>query len=70
MKLIDEKELAQLLLDSAMLNALLLGGVDNWENYDESFIIDRDELGEHSYRELHEKTTEEITKNYENYKER
>lgn len=70
MKLIDEKELAQLLLDRAQLNALELGGVDNWNGYDEAFVIDRDENGDYSYRELREKSIEEITKDYEDYEER
>ena len=70
MKLIDEKELAQLLLDRAQLNALEIGGVDNWEGYDEAFVIDRDENGDYSYRELREKSIEEITKDYEDYEER
>ena len=69
MKLIDEKELAQLLLDRAQLNALEIGGVDNWEGYDEAFVIDRDENGDYSYRELREKSIEEITKDYEDYEE-
>ena len=70
MKLIDEKELAQLLLDRAQLNALEIGGVDNWNGYDEAFVIDRDENGDYSYRELREKSIEEITKDYEDYEER
>ena len=70
MKLIDEKELAQLLLDRAQLNALEIGGVDNWNSYDEAFVIDRDENGDYSYRELREKSIEEITKDYEDYEER
>lgn len=69
MKLIDEKELAQLLLDRAQLNALEIGGVDNWKGYDEAFVIDRDENGDYSYRELREKSIEEITKDYEDYEE-
>ena len=69
MKLIDEKELAQLLLDRAQLNALEIGGVDNWNGYDEAFVIDRDENGDYSYRELREKSIEEITKDYEDYEE-
>lgn len=69
MKLIDEKELAQLLLDRAQLNALEIGGVDNWVGYDEAFVIDRDENGDYSYRELREKSIEEITKDYEDYEE-
>lgn len=69
-KLIDEKELAQLLLDRAQLNALEIGGVDNWVGYDEAFVIDRDENGDYSYRELREKSIEEITKDYEDYEER
>ena len=68
MKLIDEKELAQLLLDRAALNALEIGGVDNWEGYDEAFVIDRDENGDYSYRELREKSIKEITKDYDDYK--
>lgn len=70
MKLINEKELAQLLLDRAQLNALEIGGVDNWNSYDEAFVIDRDENGDYSYRELREKSIEEITKDYEDYEER
>ena len=70
MKLINEKELAQLLLDRAQLNALEIGGVDNWNGYDEAFVIDRDENGDYSYRELREKSIEEITKYYEDYEER
>ena len=70
MKLINEKELAQLLLDRAQLNALEIGGVDNWNGYDEAFVIDRDENGDYSYRELREKSIEEITKDYEDYEER
>lgn len=69
MKLIDEKELAQLLLDRAQLKALEIGGVDNWVDYDEAFVIDRDENGDYSYRELREKSIEEITKDYEDYEE-
>ena len=69
MKLIDEKELSQLLLDRAQLNALEIGGVDNWNGYDEAFVIDRDENGDYSYRELREKSIEEITKDYEDYEE-
>lgn len=69
MKLINEKELAQLLLDRAQLNALEIGGVDNWNGYDEAFVIDRDENGDYSYRELREKSIEEITKDYEDYEE-
>lgn len=62
MKLIEEEELAQLLLDSAELHALEEGGVDNWEGYDYSFSEYCDN-GKY-YRELSDMTTKEIVKNY------
>ena len=65
MKLIDEKELAQLLLDSAKLNALECGGVDNWNDY--ALDEDEEENGEYSYRQMGCKTNKEITKDYEDY---
>lgn len=35
-RIIEETKLRQLLEDSAVLNALLSGGVDNWDWYEES----------------------------------
>ena len=40
MKLIEEKELAQLIEDSYRLSCLEEAGVDNWEGYDEAFNPD------------------------------
>ena len=60
MKLISEKELAQLLLDSAELKALEEAGVDNWIGYE---YADETDNGEY-FQELSEMSDEEITKNY------
>ena len=65
MKLIEEKELARLLLDSAKLDALVCAGVDNWEGYDYAF--DEDTFGGVRFNQVSEMTIEELTKDYRNY---
>lgn len=58
MKLIEEKELAELLRDSAKLAALEHGGVDNWDWYSNS-------LNDDNYWEnFKDKSDEELTKDY------
>lgn len=58
MKLIEEKELARLLRNSAKLAALENGGVDNWDWYGDS-------LDDNNYwEEFDEKSDEELTKDY------
>lgn len=57
MKLIDEKELAELLRDSYKLGYLEAGGVDNWCDYGIS-------LEDYHYDELDD---EVLTEGYEDY---
>ena len=66
MKLIEEKELANLILDSYRLACLEGAGVDNWEGYDEAFDTEISETAEY-YQQLDEMSVEEITKNYETF---
>ena len=66
MKLIEEKELASLILDSYILACLEEAGVDNWEGYDEAFDTEISETAEY-YQQLDEMSVEEITKNYETF---
>ena len=66
MKLIEEKELASLILDSYRLACLEEAGVDNWEGYDETFDTEISETAEY-YQQLDEMSVEEITKNYETF---
>ena len=63
MKLIEEKELAQLIKDSYRLGCLEEAGVDNWEGYDEAFNPDFSDTAQ-QYMELREMSTEEIVKDY------
>ena len=63
MKLIEEKELASLILDSYKLACLEEMGVDNWEGYGEAFDPEISETAEY-YQQLDEMSVEEITKNY------
>ena len=66
MKLIDEKELAQLIMDSAKLACLESTGVDNWEGWDEAFDSEISETAEY-FRKLEEMSDEEITKDYQTF---
>ena len=66
MKLIEEKELANLILDSYRLACLEEAGVDNWEWYDTAFDTKLSDTAEY-YRQLDEMSYEEITKNYETF---
>ena len=63
MKLIEEKELAQLIKDSYRLGCLEEAGVDNWLGYGEAFNPDFSDTAE-EYRELRNKSDEEIVKDY------
>ena len=63
MKLIEEKELAQLIKDSYRLGCLEEAGVDNWCGYDEAFDTDISDTAQ-QYMELREMSTEEIVKDY------
>lgn len=65
MKLIEEEELAQLLLDSAELHALEAGGVDNWDGYD--YVMSFTEFPEFKNKSVNDycdQTDEELIKNY------
>ena len=66
MKLIEEKELASLILDSYRLACLEEMGVDNWIGYDGAFDTELSETAEY-YQQLDEMSVEEITKNYETF---
>ena len=66
MKLIEEKELASLILDSYRLACLEEAGVDNWEGYDEAFDTEISETAK-DYKQLRVMSYEEITKNYETF---
>ena len=66
MKLIEEKELARLILDSYRLACLEDAGVDNWVGYDTAFDTEISETAE-DYQQLNEMSVEEITKNYETF---
>ena len=66
MKLIEEKELASLILDSYRLACLEGAGVDNWEGYDEAFDTEISETAEY-YQQLKRMSTEEIVKDYETF---
>ena len=66
MKLIEEKELASLILDSDRLACLAEAGEDNREWYDEAFDTEISETAEY-YQQLDEMSVEEITKNYETF---
>lgn len=63
MKLIEEKELAQLIIDSYRLGCLEDAGVDNWEGYDVAFDTDISDTAQR-YIELERMSTEEIVKDY------
>lgn len=63
MKLIEEKELAQLIDDSLRLACLEEAGVDNWIGYDEAFNPDFSDTAK-EYKELRNKSDKEIVKNY------
>ena len=63
MKLIEEKELAQLIKDSYRLGCLEDAGVDNWEGYDYAFDPDFSDTAK-EYRKLRNKSYEEIVKDY------
>ena len=66
MKLIEEKELASLILDSYILACLEEAGVDNWIGYDTAFDTEISENAEY-YQQLKRMSDEEITKNYETF---
>ena len=66
MKLIDEKELAQLIMDSAKLACLESAGVDNWEGWDEAFDPEISETAE-DFRKLYEMSDEDITEDYQTF---
>ena len=66
MKLIDEKELAQLIMDSAKLACLERAGVDNWEGWDDAFDSEISETAEY-FRKLEEMSDKEITKDYQTF---
>ena len=66
MKLIEEKELASLILDSYRLACLEEAGIDNWVGYDEAFDTEISETAE-DYQQLKRMSVEEITKNYETF---
>ena len=66
MKLIEEKELASLILDRYRLACLEEAGVDNWEGYDTAFDTELSDTAEY-YKQLDEMSYEEITKNYETF---
>ena len=66
MKLIEEKELASLILDSYRLACLEESGVDNWEWYDEAFNTEMSETAK-NYKQLREMSDEEIVKDYETF---
>lgn len=66
MKLIDEKELAQLIVDSYKLACLESAGVDNWEGWDEAFDSEISGTAEY-FRKLEEMSDEEITKDYQTF---
>ena len=66
MKLIEEKELANLIIDSYRLACLEEAGVDNWEQYDTAFDTELSDTAEY-YKQLDEMSYEEITKNYETF---
>lgn len=66
MKLIDEKELARLIVDSSKLACLESAGVDNWEGWDEAFDSEISGTAEY-FRKLEEMSDEEITKDYQTF---
>ena len=66
MKLIEEKELANLILDSYRLACLEEMGVDNWEGYGEAFDIEISETAK-DYLQLKRMSYEEIVKDYETF---
>ena len=66
MKLITEKELASLILDSYRLACLEGAGVDNWGGYDEAFDTEISETAE-DYQQLKRMSAEEIVKDYETF---
>ena len=68
MKLIEEKELASLILDSYRLACLEDAGVDNWEGYDEAFDTEISETAKY-YKELDEMSYRKIVENYESFNE-
>ena len=66
MKLIEEKELASLILDRYRLTCLEEVGVDNWIGYDEAFDTEISETAE-DYQQLKRMSAEEIVKDYETF---
>ena len=66
MKLIEEKELASLILDNYRLACLEDAGVDNWVGYDTAFDTEISETAE-DYQQLNKMSDEEITKDYETF---
>ena len=66
MKLIEEKELASLILDSYRLACLEEAGVDNWIGYDGAFDTKMSETAEY-YQQLKRMSDEEIVKDYETF---
>ena len=68
MKLIEEKELANLILDSYRLACLEDAGVDNWEGYDEAFDTEISETAEY-YQQLRNMSYTEIVENYKTFNE-
>ena len=66
MKLIEEKELARLILDSYELACLEEAGVDNWEWYEDAFDTELSETAE-DYQQLKRMSYEEIVKDYETF---
>ena len=68
MKLIEEKELANLILDSYRLACLEEMGVDNWEGYYEAFDPEISTTAK-DYKRLDKMSDEEIVKEYETFNE-
>ena len=66
MKLIEEKELASLILDRYRLTCLEEVGVDNWVGYDTAFDIEISETAK-AYLQLKRMSVEEIVKDYETF---
>lgn len=66
MKLIEEKKLARLIIDSYELACLEEAGVDNWIGYDEAFDTEMSETAK-DYEQLIKMSEEEIVKGYETF---
>ena len=66
MKLVEEKELARLIIDSYELACLEEAGVDTWIGYGGAFDTEMSETAEY-YQQLKRMSDEEIVKNYETF---